>query len=481
MQPEKTNGELRLPDEPLEAEWTQPEEPEVPKSRRLRQSAVDIPYAILVVILSVIGLVMLFSASYASSLQDMGDASYQFVRQGIFLLIGMVVMVIISRFRYQYWRALSIPLMAVSLALLVLVPFFGVKRNFATRWFDLGITTIQPSEIAKLAVIVCFAAMISGYRERMKTFRWGVLPFAGILVAIAGLLFLEPHLSAIVLILGVGVSLMFAGGTRVGWFVLLLIAAVAAGYFAVIELGYAQDRIALWQDPTIDPLDKGYQAIQSLYAIGSGGLFGLGLGQSRQKLLYLPEEHNDFIFSIVCEELGLVGAVTILALFIFLILRGYWIAARARDRFGSLLVSGISTLLALQTALNVAVVTNLIPVTGISMPFFSSGGSALIMQLAEMGIVLAVSRQLAASPGDGLSAGSDRGDGVGGLRVAGSGNGSSLGLGDGVGLGVGLDLGDGDDDSVGGQRAADTGSGNDDSVGKKRARGRKTKKRKSES
>jgi cell division protein FtsW len=226
----------------------------------------------------------------------------------------------------------------------------------------------------------------------MATFRYGVLPFAGILVVIVALLVLEPHLSCIIIIGCVGAVMMFIGGTRIRWFVLLIAVAAVFGMIYLQVKGYASDRISAWRDPFADATDTSYQIVQSLYAIGSGGLLGLGLGRSRQKYLYLPEEHNDYIFAIVCEELGFVGAVLILLLFALLIIRGYWIAIHARDRFGSLIVAGITTLLALQVFFNIGVVSNFLPATGISLPFFSYGGTALLMQLAEMGIVLNVSR-----------------------------------------------------------------------------------------
>ncbi len=365
---------------------------------RPHEGPVDLPFSMLVFMLSIIGLIMMFSASYASSLKEYQDATYLLIKQGVFVLLGLAVMLIIARMDYQIFRVLAVPMMAGAIILLMLVPFIGKEVKGAKRWIDLGFTTFQPSEIAKLAVIICFAVMISVFKDRMKTFKYGILPFVAILGGIAGLMVLEPHLSGTVLILGVGGALMFVGGVHWGWFAGLLGILGAAGVFVVSNpnLGYAMSRIQIWRDPFSDPQGKGLQTIQSLYAIGSGGLFGLGLGQSRQKYLYLPEEHNDFVFSIVCEELGLIGAVIILLLFAVLIMRGYWIAIHSRDRFGSLMVTGITTLLALQTFLNVAVVTNLIPVTGVSMPFFSYGGTSMLIQLAEMGIVMAVSRQIPA-------------------------------------------------------------------------------------
>ena len=224
--------------------------------------------------------------------------------------------------------------------------------------------------------------------------KYGILPFAAILGLIVGLLVLEPHFSASIIIIAVGGVMMFLGGVRLGWF-------IGAGSAAAVGIGvllmlfpYASGRINTWRDPFSSSSDEGYQIVQSLYTIGSGGLSGLGLGMSRQKYLYLPEEHNDFIFSVVCEELGFIGAALILLLFALLILRGYWIALHCRDRFSFLVVAGITTLLAIQVFLNVAVVTNLVPCTGISLPFFSYGGTALLIQLGEMGIILSASRDV---------------------------------------------------------------------------------------
>ena len=229
----------------------------------------------------------------------------------------------------------------------------------------------------------------------MNTTRYGVAPYLLILGVISLLMMLEPHLSGTVLILGAGAVLMLVGGINLTW---VAAALAGAGGIAFLMFSgiitYGQSRLAMWQNPWLDARGKGYQLVQSLLSIGSGGLWGVGLGKSRQKYLYLPEEHNDFIFAIVCEELGLIGATIIMLLFAALILRGYWIALHARDRFGSLLVVGVTTLIAMQTFLNIGVVTGLLPTTGISLPFFSYGGTALSIQLAEMGIVLSVSRQM---------------------------------------------------------------------------------------
>lgn len=353
----------------------------------------DVPYLVLTVLLTVIGLVMLFSASYASAISEGLAPTHYFIRQGCFAAAGIAVMLLVSRLNYQAWRFLAFWVLggAVLLLIAVAIPGIGVSHNGARRWIRIGVE-FQPSEFAKLGVVLTFAAVMSVYRDKMKTFRYGVLPFAAILAVIAVLLYLEPHLSATVIVLLLGAVMMFLGGTRLRWFAL---GALGGGALVLLYLstkGYASDRIMAWKNPFDYAKDEGYQIVQSLYAIGSGGLFGLGFGHSRQKYLYLPEPENDYLFAIVCEELGLVGALLVLALFVLLIVRGYWIALHARDRFGSLLTAGLTTLLALQVFFNIGVVTNFLPATGISLPFFSYGGTALVLQLAEMGIVLSVSR-----------------------------------------------------------------------------------------
>jgi len=353
----------------------------------------DLPFLTLTILLTAIGLIMMFSASYARAYADEGNSTFYFARQAVFAAIGIAAMLLITRFDYHMWRFFMPFLLGAAVLLLLLVLIMGSSGGGATRWIVLFGIRFQPSEIAKLAVIVAFATLISTYREKMKTFRYGVLPFGAILAVIAGLLALQPHLSAILIIGGIGAIMMFMGGTRVHWFVILgFIALAALAIFLSIQ-GYAMERLTSWSDPFSDPSDSTYQIVQSLYAIGSGGLFGLGLGKGRQKYLYLPEEHNDYIFAIVCEELGLVGAGLILLLFALLIIRGYWLAMHARDRFGALLIAGITTLIALQVFLNIGVVTNLLPSTGIALPFFSYGGTALMLNLFEMGMILQVSRQ----------------------------------------------------------------------------------------
>ena len=291
---------------------------------------------------------------------------------------------------------LVLTLVGFGLVLLAAVLFMP-EYNGCKRWLVVpGLGTLQPSEIAKFAVVLVFSHIISLNHDQMERFSVGVLPFALVLGTVAALMLLEPHLSGTLLILGMGAVLMFVGGTGLKWFVLAGVSGAGAIALAVVLMPdlvpYAADRLNSWLDPFADPLGDGHQTIQSLYAIGSGGATGLGLGNSRQKHLFVPEPQNDFIFSIVCEELGFVGACAVVGLFVLLLWRGITLAAHAPDRFGALLVVGFTVQVALQAVLNVAVVTNTIPNTGISLPFFSSGGTSLMMLLGEMGIVLSVSR-----------------------------------------------------------------------------------------
>lgn len=369
-------------------------------SRELAKGPIDLPFCLLVLLLTAVGLVMLLSASFPSAYYETKnhDPTYYFVRQGVFAIMGIAAMFFIGKINYQRFRGFAKPLLYLSVILLILVaiPGIGIMRNNARRWLGIGeLLTFQPSEIAKVAVILYFSDSISKKKDKMRTTRYGIAPYLVILGVLAVLMLLEPHLSGTVLILGTGAVLMLVGGINWAWVIAALagVGGVAALMFTGV-ISYGQSRIAMWKNPFIDPRGDGYQLSQSLISIGSGGLWGVGLGKSRQKFLYLPEEHNDFIFAIICEELGLIGATVIMLLFAALILRGYWIALHARDRFGTLLVVGVTTLIAMQTFLNIGVVTGLLPTTGISLPFFSYGGTALSIQLAEMGIVLSVSRQM---------------------------------------------------------------------------------------
>ncbi len=364
-----------------------------------QHSVFDGPFFLVSMLLLAVGVIMVFSSSYARAWYDPGNvtggnAAYYFLRQFVFALMGVATMLVASRIPMAVYRRYALPFLAFTIVLLMLVPVIGVKANGSRRWLGIGGLTVQPSELAKLAVILYFSVMICTLKSRMRTFKFGILPFAAILGIIVGLLILEPHFSASIIILSVGAVMLFLGGVSIGWFAAAF-GVAGAGLAVLLTLfPYASSRINTWRDPFSDISGRGYQIVQSLYTIGSGGLSGLGLGGSRQKFLYLPEEHNDFIFAVLCEELGFIGAVLILCLFAMLILRGFWIALHCRDRFSFLVCSGISSLLAIQVFLNVAVVTNLIPCTGISLPLFSYGGTALLIQLFELGIILSASRDI---------------------------------------------------------------------------------------
>ena len=374
-------------------------------AREASRGPIDMPFLLLTLLLTSVGLIMLFSASFPSAYYETKnhDPTYYFRHQLILAVIGVGLMIFFSRLTYARLRLFAVPLLFFSVVLLVLVLIPGIGTGLQThgaqRWIrKIGpFPQFQPSEVAKFGVILFFADSISKKKTRMATLRYGVAPYVLVLGVIGALMMKEPHLSGTLLILGIGAAMMFVGGIR--WRYVLSVGGLGVlgvwGYLAGV-FSYNQSRIAVWLDPLSEELKQGdaYQIRQSLLAIGSGGLLGVGLGKSRQKFLYLPEEHNDFIFAVICEELGLIGATLIMALFAILIFRGYWIALHARDRFGALLAVGVTTQVLLQMALNIAVVTNLIPNTGISLPFFSFGGTALAIQLVEMGVVLSVSRQM---------------------------------------------------------------------------------------
>ena len=362
--------------------------------KRKTREGVDIPFLLLLLLLLVVGLGMLYSASYAQSHYDTGytQSTRYLQKQGLCTLIGLGAMVIASRIPPEFWLRWAWVLYGISIVLLLSVLLFGQSVNGARRWINIAGLQFQPSEIAKFTLIVLFAKLTRDFGKQAREFRRGVLGFGAALLGILVPLALEKHLSAIMLIGMVAVVMMFVAGTHPKW---LLAGAAAAALFVAVYvslMGYAGDRVTAWRHPEQDPSDTGYQILQSLYAIGSGGLFGLGLGKSRQKYLYLPFQYNDYIFAIVCEELGLVGALLIMALFAALILRGYWIALRAASRFQTVLAAGLVSLIAVQVILNLGVVTNLLPSTGIALPFFSYGGTALAVNLGEMGVVLSISR-----------------------------------------------------------------------------------------
>lgn len=388
----------------------------------IAKGSIDIPFFLLLMTIVTIGLVMVFSASYTYSYYHRGGSTVIFVKQLIFTCVGLVLMWLISRVRYEYFRYFAKLAAVISIALLVLVLFLPEYKPGFKRWINLGFTTFQPSEIAKIGLILLLAYLLEKDSKiitgkipsDIKFFRrisqktngrivvyksFTTVIFYGIIIMLfAGLVYLEHHVSGTILILAIGVMMLFMGEVKNKWF--YIIGAVAILLIAVLIINpeilakYAGERITAWLDKDYSPMKGRWQTNNSLYAIGSGGLTGTGLGQSKQKHLYVAEPQNDFIFAIVCEELGFIGASAIIILFALFIYRGIKIGLRANDKFSSLLVIGISFQIGIQVALNIAVVSDFLPNTGISLPFFSAGGTSAIILLMEMGLILSVSRSI---------------------------------------------------------------------------------------
>ena len=388
--------------------------------RLLAYGGFDFPFMLIVTILLCAGLVMMFSASYINAIKhQQGDAYFYLKRQAVFAVVGMVVMLLVSKINLNVLRFFAIPVLVVALGLLVVVLFYHTNKGEFRRWIPLpGGITLQPSEIAKFALVLFFAYAMEKYQKpnyaisrnvglvskKTNRFRrfllrwWCTGLYMAILLAMVTLIFLENHVSGTIIMLGIGALLIFIGEQRIPLWLYVIVGAIAVIAVVIVLKNpeilppHAAKRILAFKDPMSDPTGDNWQTTQSLLAVGSGGWFGQGFGKSIQKHLYLPEPQNDFVFAIVCEELGFVGAAVILLLFVALVWRGFMIALHTKERFGSLLVIGIVLQVGLQTALNIGVVTAMLPNTGIPLPFFSYGGTALLMLLAEMGIVLAVSR-----------------------------------------------------------------------------------------
>lgn len=362
---------------------------------RYENTSVDLTFLVMVILLLVFGLVMMFSASYAQGYYREGNSYHYIVRQLLWAVVGLGAMFVFSRLDYHVWRKLAWPLFPVVTAMLILC-YFMPPVNDAHRWIFIGSFQFQPSELAKFSLVLLFSHLLVSNEKKLGRFRYGIFPFAVVLGVYAGLIVKEPHLSATILLVVMGGIMLVVGGLPMKW--IAAAGGIAAAGVAAIMLvpslhERAMERITIWKNPASDPLGTGYQILQSLYAIGSGGLMGSGIGNSRQKYLFLPEPQNDYVFSVVCEELGFIGALVVIVLFALLTWRGFTIVIKARDRFGAMLVTGFIAQVGVQAILNMAVVTNTIPSTGISLPFFSYGGTALAILLGEMGIVLSVSRQ----------------------------------------------------------------------------------------
>lgn len=369
------------------------------KSYIVNTGSIDIPFFILVVALSVIGLIMLLSSSYAYAYYKYGDSFYFFKRQLLFLVAGFVVMALFSRLNYKWLKVNVVmwPLVAITFLFLVVVLFYHTDVDDFKRWIPLGPITLQPSDIAKFTIIVLLSWYMTKYYDKMKKLTYGVIYPVAMLAICCVLIYLEHHMSCTILVFLIGASLLWVGGAPMGLFATGAGVVVAGATVAIatpqILPSYVQKRIAAWLDKSYEPTGARWQTNNSLYAIGSGGLFGEGLGNSKQKFLYVSEPQNDFIFSIVCEELGFIGAALIMVLFALLVWRGMIIAMNCEDKFGSFLVIGIISQVGIQVIFNILVVTDTVPNTGIALPFFSYGGTALLMLLGEMGVVLSVSRR----------------------------------------------------------------------------------------
>lgn len=361
-----------------------------------QEGKLDPTFLILVLVLMTIGLICLFSSSYAFALQNYGSSFHFIKRQLVFAVVGIAIMFGLSYVDCNFYKKFAWIIYFVSVAMLIIVLILPpLQEGFDyKRWLAIGSFSFQPSEIAKFAIILLFSKLIANNSKNMKRALFGIVFLGGLLAFVCALVVVETHLSATLLIFAIGISLMVVGGIKLRYVFLGAGAGVALAAGAILSgvVDYGSTRFAVWRDPWSDPTGAGWQTIQSLLSIGSGGAFGAGLGESRQKYLWVPEPHNDFIFSIVCEELGLVGAMLIIALFVLLIWRGFIIASRAKDQFSTLMAFGLTIQVGIQAALNIMVVSNTIPNTGISLPFFSYGGTALIMLLAQMGIILSISR-----------------------------------------------------------------------------------------
>lgn len=360
--------------------------------------SVDMAFLVILAIIIALGTVMVFSSSHAYAATKYGDGYYFLRNQLLVVAFGCVLIALVALFPLKTYAFVTWTVYGVAVALLVAVLLFGASEGEAKRWIYLGPMSFQPSELGKTAVVMMLALYMSKYREKIESkklgesFRYGILAPVAIFGLIVGLVMLEHHFSGVIIICAIAACMMFFGGTKL-WYIIAIALAGGAGVLALITLTpYANARLQIWQDPWSDLMNKGWQTVQGLYSIASGGIFGVGLGNSHQKYGYVSEPQNDFVFTIACEELGFVGAVAIIFLFALLIWRGFSIARHSPNRFTYLLVLGIISKIAIQVILNIAVVTNTIPNTGIPLPFFSSGGSSLLVLMAEMGVVLSVSR-----------------------------------------------------------------------------------------
>lgn len=361
----------------------------------MKKKPFDFWIFITVLILLSLGTIMIFSSSAAYCYNYFhGDTYFLLRKQLLYAPLGLVAMFVAMNFDYKKLGKLSPVLLVVSIVLLIIVaiPGIGMSLNGSRRWLDLGISSVQPSEIAKLAIILFFSYSLSKRKDQLNSFFKGLLPYLLLVGVFAGLLMLEPHFSCTIVIASVSCVILFTAGAKIRHFVLLSMPAIAGMIVIATQASYRLDRIKAFLDPWKYKQDEGWQTVQSLLAIGSGGLFGRGLGKSLQKFLYIPEPYNDFIFSVMAEEIGYIGVLVVMLLFIIFIWRGIKISMNAPDVFGSLVAMGITSIIAIQVIINIAVVTSSMPATGMPLPFFSYGGTSLIFLMSGIGILLNISR-----------------------------------------------------------------------------------------
>ena len=366
----------------------------VKKFSSFLNNPIDYTLVITILLLLSIGLIMVLSASSPSALSESGDSYKYFNKQLLFAVLGIVAMCVISKIDYRFYQKFYKQSWWISLILLILVMLVGKTVNEAKRWIYITDTlSFQPSEIVKFLMIIFYAGILTKNRDQLGKFKEGFLKHILLVVPIIALLMLQPHFSASMVIITIVAVMMILAGCKFWHFLATGGAVGIPGMIGLIILEpYRLARVTTFLDPWKDATGTGWQVIQSLYAIGSGGLFGAGLGESKQKYLYIPEPHNDFIFSVLAEELGFVGCVLVIVLFAIFIWRGVLIAMKSPDMFGSLIAIGITTMVAIQVILNIAVVTSSVPATGMPLPFFSYGGTALFILLCEMGVLLNISR-----------------------------------------------------------------------------------------
>ena len=367
---------------------------------QFRLADYDVVLLLMVVALTSFGIVMVYSASSVMAAKNFHDGAFFLKRQGIFALIGFTVAAVAMRTDYHFWRKWSVPLLLASLVLLVLVliPGIGGKAKGASRWIRLPGFNLQPSEFTKIALIFYLAYSIDKKQDRIRSLSAGFLPYMVVLIILLGLLLKQPDMGAALTLAAVTILMLFAAGTRLVFILGSGMVAMPFVVYLIYNSAYRLKRIKAFMNPEQDPTGIGWQIIQSKYAFGAGGFFGQGLGEGKQKLFYLPEAHTDFILSVVGEELGFIGVVIIIGMFFVLIQRAMRIAMAAQDTFGRFLALGIAVLFAIEAAVNMGVVTGLLPTKGLALPFLSYGGSSLVISLFAVGVLLNISVGLKLAP-----------------------------------------------------------------------------------